>query len=133
MTIKFTKKLAIWIAIIAVFNLLLFSFSPNLILNLKMHLLPYTNKWYAVYLTNNQTFYGHIKAINSDLIKLRDVYYLSTIDISGQQSINLVKRGASEISLPENEFIINRSSLLYFEPMQENSEIVRLIRQHENK
>src|SRR3989338_2474608 len=53
------------------------------------------DKWQAVFLTNSQAYFGHLKELNKDYAKLSDIYYLKASQQSQpssqqQQQLNLV-------------------------------------------
>jgi hypothetical protein len=129
------KKHSSWIWIIGflIVAVLLAFFMPNIVTGVDMRLAIYFQKWVAVYLNNEQIFYGHIASFDSKIIKLRDVYYLTSVNVGDQKNTTLVKRGQNEISSPENAFFINRSQVLYFEYMKDDSQILKLIQENEAK
>jgi hypothetical protein len=124
-----------WFLIIGfiILSILLVFFMPNIITSIDMRLAIYSHKWVAVYVNNNQTFYGRIASFNSKVLKLTDVYYLSSVAVAEQQNAALVKRGQNEISSPENALFINRSQILYFENMKPDAQIMKIIFENEAK
>ena len=91
------------------------------------------NSYYAVFLTNNQVYFGKITKNNSDEMDMSQVYYLqssdNTSDISidnNQTHFNLIKLGA-EIHGPTNELFINKSQVLFYEKLRPDSNIVQSI------
>jgi hypothetical protein len=100
-----------------------------------------TNKasdYQAVFLTNNQVYFGKIVKTSGDYIVLNDIYYLQVVQPplqgSGQQTqqqnqqaqLSLIKLGG-ELHGPTDEMHINRSQVLFWENMKENSEVVKNI------
>lgn len=100
------------------------------------------NSYQAVFLDNGQVYFGKLKTFNRDFISLTDVYYLKAGRIrqgeaggafSGEnQIIDLVKLGA-ELHAPEDQIIINKAHILYYEALGENGEVMNLIRRHKGQ
>ena len=82
------------------------------------------NTYQAVFLTNNQTYFGRLKSISSDYLILLDVYYVK-IDEDGAGQ--LVKLGSIEPHEPENKMIINRDQILFWENIKLDSLVVKKI------
>lgn len=78
----------------------------------------------AVFLTNDQIYFGHLKNISSDYLILYDVYYVK-IDESGAGK--LVKLGQIEPHRPVNEMIINREHVLFWENLNPDSPVAQTI------
>ena len=109
----------------------------------------------AVFMVNNQVYFGKLKNRESLYPVLTDVYYLRVQnalqpqDISGGnvkiekgkavtvpqqpgQDITLVKLG-NELHGPVDEVIINRDQILFIEEMREDSKVVRAIKDFKEK
>ncbi|OGI99646.1 hypothetical protein A3H53_03025 [Candidatus Nomurabacteria bacterium RIFCSPLOWO2_02_FULL_40_10] len=82
------------------------------------------NTYQAVFLTNNQTYFGRLKSISSDYLILLDVYYVKIDDNGAGQ---LVKLGSIEPHEPENKMIINRDQILFWENIKLDSLVVKKI------
>lgn len=87
--------------------------------------------WQAVFLTNNQVYFGKIDSLRGDYITLREVFYLQsnqTINSDQKESgeINLIKLG-SEIHGPENAMHISKNQIIFWENLKPNSKIVKII------
>lgn len=88
----------------------------------------------AVFLTNGQVYFGKIKKQTSDQIDLGEVFYLQSekqsADAKVQQkepAMTLVKLG-QELHGPTNEIFINRSQVLFYENLRDDSKIVEAIK-----
>jgi hypothetical protein len=88
----------------------------------------------AVFLTNNQVYFGKLSKVDSQYPVLRDVYYLQVnqaLQPKGDTTtnINLVKLGG-ELHGPKDEMVINREHILFFEDLKDDSQIVAAIAQY---
>jgi hypothetical protein len=79
----------------------------------------------AVFLTNDNTFFGKLQLQGDDWFVLSDVFYLSVTEESGPQ---LIKRG-SEPQGPREPMIIPRGQVLFIENLREDSDVVTAIKQ----
>lgn len=102
--------------------------------------------WYAIYLDSSQIYYGHISGRNNTYIKLTKIYYLQQASPDSKETeektesgekkpnLSLMKFAAgNEVHGPKDEMYINRDHVLKFEPLKEDSEVVKLIREYEKK
>ena len=91
----------------------------------------------AVFLDNNQVYFGKLKAIDENFWSLTDIYYLRAgtlqpgTQAAGDQ-IDLVKLGA-EIHGPKDEMIINRDHVIFYEEIGEGGQVMKLIRDHKSR
>jgi hypothetical protein len=86
-------------------------------------------KWQAVFLSNNQVYFGKLENDDSAYVTLSDVYYLRTasdLDQSGGSSLNLIKLGG-ELHGPEDVMYIPKSTVLFWENMKDTSQVVETI------
>ena len=94
------------------------------------------NKWQAVFLTNNQVYFGHIKNAGRDYTILNNVYYLRVSQqlqpSASQQQISIVKLG-DEIHKPEDTMYIPKNQIIFWENMQDDSAVVQAIKNAEGK
>ncbi len=84
-------------------------------------------KWQAVFLTNNQVYFGRLENYNREYTVLKNVYYLQTQQ-AGQafENLNLVKLG-SEIHGPEDTIFIPKKQILFWENLRSDSRVVGAI------
>lgn len=95
------------------------------------------NTYQAVFLTNNQVYFGRLSNADSQYPVLRDIYYLQVTqalqpkdqNASPQTNINLVKLGA-EIHGPTDEMRINRDQILFVEDLKPDSQVTKAIEQY---
>jgi hypothetical protein len=93
------------------------------------------DKYQAVFLTNDQVYFGKISDMNHDSITLKDVYYLkqdatAAKDQTSSKQVQLAKLGSgSEVHNPDNEMRINRDQVLFWENIKDDSQVVKTIKQ----
>ena len=79
----------------------------------------------AVFLTNDQIYFGHLKNVTSDYLILFDVYYIKVNDDGAGR---LVKLGTGEPHGPRDEMIINQDQLLFWENLNSGSPVINTIK-----
>lgn len=89
-----------------------------------------SDAYQAVFLTNDQIYFGHLKNIDSNYLILSDVYYVK-IDESGAGQ--LVKLGAIEPHGPKDKMIINKDQILFWENIRFDSTVVKTIQNMQQK
>lgn len=99
-----------------------------------------SSAYQAVFLVNNQVYFGKIANENSQFPVLRDIYYLQvnqpiqpvqttngrTPAQAANPEINLVKLGG-ELHGPTDEMKINRDQILLIEDLRADSNLVKAI------
>ncbi len=95
-----------------------------------------SGKYQAVFLSNNQVYFGKLYNANSSYPTLRDIYYLQVTQAlqpkdpkNPSQQINLVKLGG-ELHGPEDAMSINKSHILFFEDLKADSQVVAAIKDY---
>lgn len=100
------------------------------------------NLYQAVFLINNQVYFGKLVNENSQFPVLRDIYYLQVnqpiqpVQTPGQAAaaanpeINLVKLGG-ELHGPTDEMRINRDQILLIENLRADSNLVKAIENYQ--
>ena len=93
-----------------------------------------SNRYQAVFFTNGQVYFGRLKSLNSDYMRLTDIYYLQAKSTEGNESnpqeasaqdasnVQLVKLG-SEIHGPDDEMVVNKDQILFFENLKKDSNV----------
>lgn len=84
----------------------------------------------AIFLTNNQIYFGHLKNISSDYLILYEVYYIK-VNEDGKGQI--VKLGVIEPHGPQDKMIINRGQVLYWENLKPSSQVIQTIKELQSK
>lgn len=94
----------------------------------------------AVFLSNGQVYFGHVKFLNRQWAELTHIYYLQVSqplqaqqpsDQEQQQTqpqLTLIKLG-EELHGPLDKMVINRDHILFVEDLQESGRVVQTIRQ----
>lgn len=85
----------------------------------------------AVFLTNDQVYYGHLRNWSRDQVLLTDVYYAqaaaeTSTTTESQPQYLLVKLSAHATG-PQDKLFINRDHILYVEDLRPDSQIVQVI------
>ncbi len=100
------------------------------------------NAWYAVYLSNNQVYFGHIVSVTDSTITLSDTHFIEVsqepvlkatsknfaIEQAPKQTFRLIKRGDEKTLTSDHTLYIDRSAVLYWEKLTADSEVVKLIK-----
>lgn len=96
-----------------------------------------SSKYQAVFFTNGQVYFGKLSAHNSDYLKLNDIYYLQTQAgeeaslqnaSDDQNNVQLIKLG-NEIHGPEDEMIISKEQILFYENLKTDGNVAKSIAQ----
>lgn len=99
-----------------------------------------SSKYQAIWLTNGQYYFGKLDFLNRDYIRLTDVFYLQ--DKQGaadsatekntpenQNNLELVKLG-SELHGPEDEMIVAKDQVLFYENLKTDGKVAQSISQY---
>ena len=86
--------------------------------------------WQAVFLSNNQVYFGHLEELNKGYVALTDIYYLQANQLLQQGAaapdLSLVKLG-SELHGPQDLMYIPKENIIFWENLGGNSQIVQAI------
>lgn len=99
-----------------------------------------TSQFQAVFLTNNQVYFGHLKDIGSKNPVLTDIYYLQSSPNNPQQGsqttaqtqLSLVKLG-KELHGPEDSMKLQKDQILFWENLTNNGKVVQAIHDNQKK
>ena len=89
-----------------------------------------TSQYQAVFLNNGQVYFGKAKDINTRFVKLADVYYLTqSTSTEGQATgdYTLVKLGCQQIHYPEDQMVITREQVTFWENLNANGKVTKSI------
>lgn len=103
---------------------------------------PNSDSYYAVFLSNNQVYFGHLSSVNDQYVSLKDIYYLelaqslqssdakdtTALTDNSKQQLTLIKLG-KELHGPKDEMKINRDSVLFYEELKDDSRVVQTIKE----
>lgn len=93
------------------------------------------SKYQALFLTNGQVYFGKLQKLNGDYFKLSDIFYLennsTSVDDTTQDKskIHLVKLG-EEIHGPEDEMIVEKAQILFFENIKTDGGVANAIKNY---
>jgi hypothetical protein len=92
-----------------------------------------TSKYQAVFLNNGQVYFGNITSLNSQYVRMGNIYYLTQSAASTTSSSNnnysLVKLGCQQIHDPYDSMVINRDQITFWENLQDSGKVVSSIKQ----
>lgn len=104
-----------------------------------------SSKYQAVFFTNGQVYFGKLHAAGSGYMKLTDVFYLQSqqsgdnANSSNPQqaaadkgNVQLIKLG-DEIHGPEDEMIISKDQVLFYENLKSDGKVAQSIGQYKTK
>jgi hypothetical protein len=75
------------------------------------------------------TYFGHLTSLNDKYFVLKDVYYLTTDQTSGQTNPQLTKLGCQQLHSPLDRMVINRTQVAFWENLQDSGKVVQAIKQ----
>jgi len=99
-----------------------------------------SSKYQAVFLSNGQVYFGKLATFNDEYMKLQDVFYLQGQQAQDEASSNpqqptagsgdlqLIKLG-DEVHGPEDEMIISKDQVLFFENLKDDGKVAESISQ----
>ena len=90
-----------------------------------------SNLVYAVFMTNNQVYFGNVEDWDEKYLDLKNVYYLQSLNSDQPQQVQVVKRG-SELHIPTGDMLINREQVLFIEELSSNSPVLQNIKSTED-
>ena len=95
-----------------------------------------SNKLQAVFLTNNQVYFGKISQLNGKVLVLNNIYYLrtdssNTANQSANNNVSLVKLGC-ELHKPYDTMIINRDQVQFWENLQSDGQVANAVKQYQS-
>lgn len=103
-----------------------------------------TSKYQAVFFTNGQVYFGKLQLLNGEYLKLTDIYYLQNNQQTAaegedannpqqastdQSNVQLIKLG-DEIHGPEDEMVISKDQVLFYENLKTDGKVAKSIDQH---
>lgn len=99
------------------------------------------SKLQAVFLNGGQVYFGNITNLNDQFIRVKNIYYLRVnqqVQPDGQaqstdaSDVSLVKLGC-ELHGPEDEMLINREQVIFWENLKTDGQVAKAVKEHEDK
>ena len=97
------------------------------------------SKYQAVFLNNGQVYFGNVKVLNSNYVRMTNIYYLtqgstgSGSSSSANNNYSLVKLGCQQIHDPLDEMVINREQVTFWENLNASGKVVSSIKQFQQQ
>ena len=100
-----------------------------------------SGKYQAVFFTNGQVYFGKLQQAGSEYMKLTEIYYLQTqagaatdannpqTTTNDQSNVQLIKLG-DEIHGPEDQMIISKDQVLFYENLKADGKVAKSIDQY---
>ena len=101
-----------------------------------------SSRYQAVFFTNGQVYFGKLQPLNDSYMRLTGVFYLQSTDATADAlnnpqattaqdapGVQLIKLG-DEIHGPEDEMIISKDQLLFFENLKTDGKVSSSITQY---
>ena len=96
-----------------------------------------SSKYQAVFFTNGQVYFGKLGKVNDEYLKLTDIFYLQTQaedanesnpqqTSNDQSDVQLIKLG-EEIHGPEDEMVLSKDQVLFYENLKADGKVVQSI------
>lgn len=92
-----------------------------------------SKKMQAVFLNGGQVYFGNIKSITNEYVRLSNIYYLRVnqqVQPNGQsssnQDISLVKLGC-ELHGPQDAMVINQSQVIFWENLKDDGQVAKAV------
>lgn len=86
-----------------------------------------TGKYQAVFLNNGQVYFGTIRNLTSNYVRLTNVYYLTQTG-DNNSNYTLVKLGCQQIHNPSDEMYVNRSQVTFWENIESDGKVAKSIK-----
>ena len=100
---------------------------------------PALGKYQAVFLTNGQVYFGKLSGLGGSYVTLQDVYLVQSqgnvVNPSpGPQSrLTISRLDQNTLIHPEQKMTISKNSMLFWENMQDDAEVVKKIKELKKK
>jgi hypothetical protein len=94
-----------------------------------------TSKFQAVFLNGGQVYFGRVTALNSNYMKLNEIYYLRVnqqVQPNGTQTqgdVQLVKLGC-ELHGPQDEMVIYKDQIVFWENLKDDGQVAQAIKKY---
>jgi len=94
-----------------------------------------TTKFQAVFLNGGQVYFGRVTALNSNYLKLNEIYYLRVnqqVQPNGTQTqgdVQLVKLGC-ELHGPQDQMVIYKDQIIFWENLKDDGQVAQAIKKY---
>ncbi len=97
-------------------------------------------QYQALFLTNGQVYFGHLKNVENTYVKMTDIYYLQVQQQvqpkdqnaqNQQPQVSLAKLG-SELHGPEDAMYISRDQVLFWENLKDDGKVTQAIKDYQS-
>ena len=95
-----------------------------------------SSEYQAVFLTNGQVYFGKVSELNSKYLVLKNIFYIENTNTSSNTSqaqnanYTLRKLGTNELHQPEDEMVINKDTVTFWENLKDGSQVVTKIKEY---
>lgn len=97
-----------------------------------------TEKLQAVFLTNDQVYFGRVASVNSKYLVLDNIYYLQTSTTnstnktqSSGSNVSLVKLGC-ELHKPQDRMVISQDQITFWENLNADGQVAKAVKSYED-
>lgn len=96
---------------------------------------PKRKQYQAVFLTNGQVYFGKLRGLGGRYVTLNEVYTVQSqaaVQASaspGSPQLSLIKNDQNNLIKPESNITIASDSILFWENMQDDAEVVKKIKE----
>ncbi|HEY8108442.1 MAG TPA: hypothetical protein VIF43_00275 [Patescibacteria group bacterium] len=102
---------------------------------------PDYGKYQAVFLTNGQVYFGKLSGLGGDYVTLTDAYQVQSQGNvanpspapDAQSRLTLARIDQNDLTRPEQKMTIAKTSVLFWENMQDDAEVVKKIDELKSK
>lgn len=99
-----------------------------------------SKQFQAIFLVNGQVYFGHLSGINSDYLKLTNIYYLQVQqqvqpgdkNSTQQPQVSLAKLG-SELHGPEDVMYISHDQVTFWDNLKDDGKVAQAIKDFQSK
>jgi hypothetical protein len=102
-----------------------------------------SSKYQAVFMSNGQIYFGKLSDFNDASFKITSIYYpqaqttdetdTKKTDVQSSQSNIQLFRVTDGVHGPEDQMIITKSQILYYENLKSDSKVTQLIEQNQKQ
>ena len=97
-------------------------------------------KMQAVFLNGGQVYFGRVRGLNPQFMRLYDIYYLRVnqqvqpgqTQNQGSNDVSLVKLGC-ELHGPTDEMVINREQVIFWENLKTDGQVAKAVEEYKKQ